>query len=465
MATNNFVTVPAQSKNLDTNTVTTTQGLVHRQVVNLGDPTSATGYVGVTGGALNVYSPTGATEATLSSLNSKFTLGQQTMANSVSVVLASNQTAIATTSENAIVVSNSSTSTPLNASATFTGTSTDLLNYGDVTIACLTDQDGVLYAEFSNDGTNWDSSLSYSVKANVNEPHRLTRTRRYFRARFTNTSTNNQSFLRLQCIAGQMNLTTSRLNSEVQTDADTVVVRPMDFNLMVTNNLYQNHLVTIKDGINATINTGTVPEDVTNEGGVYAGFPATAAAAEIVVSGGDTGTVWYSYLASDTDTEYTFASKAITGIGTYSLGHNIWRCNYAYYVANSGTSPNVGAITIRQSAPNTSVVFCVIDANIGQSFCAAYTVPYQNSIYLDRISGGVRGSTSGSLEGYFYYKPYNQSAYFRFPFELQFGSLYFDDIDYLIKIPERTDLIPRITASSVNGLSAKVSYRFVKVKA
>ena len=77
MATNNFVQVPAQSKNLDTNTVTTTQGLVHRQVINLGDPTSATGYVGVTGGALNVYSPTGATETTLSSLVTKTTDGTQ----------------------------------------------------------------------------------------------------------------------------------------------------------------------------------------------------------------------------------------------------------------------------------------------------------------------------------------------------------------------------------------------------
>lgn len=52
----------------------------------------------------------------------------------------------------------------------------------------------------------------------------------------------------------------------------------------------------------------------------------------------------------------------------------------------------------------------------------------------------------------------------RFPFELQYGTLYFDDVDYLVKIPERVDMVPRVTAASTNGLSAKVSYRFVKVK-
>jgi len=47
---------------------------------------------------------------------------------------------------------------------------------------------------------------------------------------------------------------------------------------------------------------------------------------------------------------------------------------------------------------------------------------------------------------------------------LQFGTLYFDDVDYLTKIPAGTDIIPRIITSSVNGLSAKISYRFIKVK-
>ena len=93
----NAVAVPAQSKNLDTTRVTTTYGLVHRQVISIADPESPTAYATLTGSSLNVNVsnaslaatqsgtwninnisgtvslPTGAaTELTLSALNNKF---------------------------------------------------------------------------------------------------------------------------------------------------------------------------------------------------------------------------------------------------------------------------------------------------------------------------------------------------------------------------------------------------------
>ena len=361
--------------------------------------------------------------------------------------------------------SGNSTSAALNSGATFTGESADVAAHSSIVVSCYTDQIGTLYVEFSTDGTNWDSSLTFTVAANTNEVHRITITKRYLRVRFTNTSASNQTYLRLQTIVGEHVQLTSSLTSTIQADADTLVVRPMDFNIMVAEGLYQNRVNTIKDGINFDIDTGSVPEDVTNEGGIYTGFPENPAASEILVSGADTGTVYYSYMATDTDTDYTFASKAITGAGTYSLGHNIWRCNFAYFV-NTGNSANLNAgnITVRQSGNNNTTVFCVIPTGYSQSYCAAYTVPYGSSVYLDRINGNLRGSTSGSLDGVFYYKPYGESPRYRFPFELQYGTLYFDDIDYLIRIPERVDIIPRILTASANNLVAKVSYRLLKVK-
>ncbi len=50
----NLVGVPAESKNLDTATTTTTAGLVHRQVISLADPETATSYARVSGGSLQV---------------------------------------------------------------------------------------------------------------------------------------------------------------------------------------------------------------------------------------------------------------------------------------------------------------------------------------------------------------------------------------------------------------------------
>lgn len=362
------------------------------------------------------------------------------------------------------VLTESSTTTALNNGQTFTGTFVDVSAYSSMVVACLTDQSGVLYVDYSPDGTNTDSTLSFTVAANTNEVHRITNTRQYMRVRFTNNSGANQTFLRLQTMIGAQQSLTSALNSTVQRDADTLLVRPLDFNLMVAERRYQGHEATIKDGLNLDIDTGSTPEDITNEGGVYAGFPTGAPeAGQVVVAGADTGTVFYAYLAAPTDTDYTFGSVAVAGAGTYALGHNIWRCNFAYFIASSPTATNVGDITIRNT-PTTANVFCVIPTGYGQSYCAAYTVPAGAEVFLDRINGSVRGSTSGSLDGFFWYRDSTAGGFrLRFPFELQFGGLYFDDADYLIRIPAGVDFIPRILTASTNNLQAKISYRIVKV--
>lgn len=367
------------------------------------------------------------------------------------------------TLSNLVSTVNSSTVT-LASGATFTGTAEDVSRFNSVIVSVKTDFDGTLYMEFSTDGTNWDSSLSFSVAAATNEVHRLTISKKYYRTRFTNTSGSTQTYFRVQTLFGSFQTLNTSLNSTVQRDADAILVRPMDFNLMLSEGLYQNTSVTTKDGFNEDIDVATVPEDIINGGGVYAGFPTGAVeAGQIVVAGADTGTVYYSYLESATSTDYTFGSKAIAGAGTYALGHNIWRCNFAYFVASSATVFNVGDITIRNT-PTTTNVFCIIPTGYSQSYCSAYTVPYGSSVYIDRITGSLRGSTSGSLDGVFWYRPYSESPRLRLPFELQYGSLYFDDVDYLVKIPERTDICPRIITASVNNLQAKINYRIVKIK-
>jgi hypothetical protein len=344
--------------------------------------------------------------------------------------------------------------------ASFVGETEEAHIYNSAVVSCKTSNPGMLYVDFSVNGADWDSTLSFAVTANSNEVHRITISKRYLRVRFLNNSGSAQTYFRLQTLYGNQQSLTNSLNSIIQRDADALVVRPMDFNLAVAEGLYQNTLNTIKDGLNLDIDTGSVPEDMWTNGGVYTGFPTNPEAGQVIVAGADTGTVFYSYMASSADTDYTFGSVAVAGAGTYALGHDIWRCNYAIFV---GTNTNVSLITIRQ-AVTTANVFLEILAGYGQSFCAAYTVPSGSSIYLDRVSGTVRGATTGSLDGFFWYRPSAGSAYLRFPFELQFGTLYFDDIDYLVKIPQLTDIMPRIITSSANNLQAKISYRFIKVK-
>lgn len=370
----------------------------------------------------------------------------------------------ASSSEKNTVLTAIGTSTVVAVGSPYTSSAVDVSVYPAIVFACKTDQIGLLEVQFSIDGTNWDSSLPYPIQASTNEVHRIVVTRKYVRIVFTNTSGASQTYFRLQVMAGNFTAFTLPINSQVQTDADTTVVRPLDFNTMVAEGLYQNRSVTIKDGFNDDVDTATVPEDINNQGGAYTGFPTGAPqAGQIVVAGADTGTVWYSYLSSDTDTDYVFASKAITGAGTYALGHNIWRCNFAYFVSSSPTALNAGNITI-QNTPTTANVFVVIPAGYSQSFCSAYTVPYESSVYIDRISANMRGSSTGAMDGVFWYRPYGESPRYRFLFELVYGALYSDDVDYLIRIPARTDFCPRITYASANNLSVKISYRLLKVK-
>ncbi len=356
-----------------------------------------------------------------------------------------------------------STSTPLNSGAVFTGTSEDVSQFNSLVFSCKTDQVGTISAQFSTDGTNWDSQIPFEVYANTNEVHRLTISKKYFRIVLTNTSASNQTSLRLQVLYGSHSTLTSALNSIIYDDADATTVRPLDFNLMVAEGLYYDRSNTIKDGYTPTMSTAAVTQDLWTESGEYTGFVSAAAAAELVVAGADTGTVLYSYMATDTDLDYTFGSVAITGAGTYSLGHNIWRCNFMIFEKNSTTATNAGKMTIRHTATPANI-FVTIDVGRSQSYCAAYTVPYNSAIYFDTLRGALRGGTSGSSDGYMYYREYGKSPRLRFPFELQFGSLYFDDVDYLVKIPSRTDIMPRILNNSTNNLVAKYNYRFIKVK-
>lgn len=149
-------------------------------------------------------------------------------------------------------------STPINSSDTYTSSTFDVYVYPSVVVACKTDQAGTLYMEFSPDGTNWDSSLSFTVSAGINEVHRLSVTRRYFRIRFTNTSASNQTYLRLQSLGGTQNLLTSTLNGTIQSDADAIITRSVLVG-QTDGGVYVNVPVTAEGHIEAAVHSPRLP--------------------------------------------------------------------------------------------------------------------------------------------------------------------------------------------------------------
>jgi len=118
-----------------------------------------------------------------------------------------------------------STFIALNNGETFTGSFENLGGQSAIIVALKTDTTGILYVDFSPDGTNVDSTLTYTIAASTNEVHRITVTRDYARIRIYNNSGSNQTYLRAQSNAGQFYPLTSNLNSTIQADADAMVSR------------------------------------------------------------------------------------------------------------------------------------------------------------------------------------------------------------------------------------------------
>ena len=356
--------------------------------------------------------------------------------------------------------------TPLDDGETYTGT-WEKNDFPDVMVSCKTDAVCTLYFDFSKDGVNVDTfpTAGFQVASGTHEFHPALKGPRYFRVRLVNASGANATYLRLYTYFGQFRQPNAPANAVIQQDADAIVTRPLDFNLNVAQLKYAGHQTIFKDGDNPDIRSGTVPEDVWDNGGTYTGFPISAAAAEVVsTNAGDTGTLFYAYLESPTSESYVTASVTLNGTTPVALGHNVWRCNFMFYDTGDDTTFNLGTISLYHTATPANI-FCTIRAGFSQSFCAAYTVPYGSKAYIDRITANIRGSASAAADGFLWWRPIGLSPRLRQAFNVSFGSLYFDDIDYLFTIPAQTDFIPRITAcSSASATEIQASYRLVLVK-
>lgn len=101
---------------------------------------------------------------------------------------------------NDLYVANSSI-TPLSGAATFAGSAEDVLQFDSVSVSVFADQSGTLFMEFSPDGSNWDSSTSFTVSANTHATNSLPVKSRYYRTRFVNGGTP-QTVFRLQTLGG-----------------------------------------------------------------------------------------------------------------------------------------------------------------------------------------------------------------------------------------------------------------------
>lgn len=217
-----------------------------------------------------------------------------------------------------------STDTPLNASATFTGTAEDVSLYNSVVVAVATDQDGSYTVQFSNDGTNWDSTLTrYFRVGQIDPPHRFTITRRFCRVTFTNDSASNQTYLRLQTVFGNKSELNAPTDSILAKDFDATATRPTDYKSEVALGRRQGATLWNKFGYNDDVDTGGA-EVVASWGGTFT--PMTTARTLSVVS-------------TSTNDDGDPAGTGATGVVIYGIDAN--RMAQTVVVTLNGTTPVV----------------------------------------------------------------------------------------------------------------------------
>jgi hypothetical protein len=182
---------------------------------------------------------------------------------------------------NNIISTLNSSSTLLTASSVFTGVGEDVSKYNSVVVAVKTDQDGTFSVQFSNDNSNWDSTLTRYYRTNqIEAPHRFTITRKYCRVVFTNTSASDQTYLRLQTVFGEKSDFSAPMDLTLPQDFDATVVRPTDYKIEVALGRRQGATLWNKFGYNQDIDIGT--EVIASFGGTF--VPMTTARTLSVVS-------------------------------------------------------------------------------------------------------------------------------------------------------------------------------------
>lgn len=351
---------------------------------------------------------------------------------------------------------------------TWQGQWEDVSRYPSIVLAAFASGTGVMKLEFSADGgTTVQSTLTRVYDPALLEPPlRATVTRPYARVTFQNTSGGSNT-LSLSTLVGSQTQLTSSIDALIAPDADASIIRPMNFELLIAEGKFQNRQTIFKDGSTPAMASGNVTQDLWSQAGAYTGFPLAAGELSITLASADVGTVVFVYLASSSSTDYTFTSYPVNGAGTYNTGIQVYRLNFAYFIRSNDPTRllfNAGNITLFQR--NTPAnIFCVIPANQGQSNCAAFTVPAQNTGYLYAFNGSVRDGAAASSKGWVWYRELSSSPRLRNQFTLVTGGQYEFNPNYLFRLPASVDIMPRITNNSTNNMSADINYIVQLVKA
>lgn len=205
-----------------------------------------------------------------------------------------------------------------------------------------------------------------------------------FRIRYTNGTVDQTSFY-LDA--------TLKTNSSNNLYNSSQALEVADFLSEVAIGNISNYSIDTKFGRNPGIDTGSVPEDIWEAGGVYTGQPSdfTPATVDIVStsendSSTDTGArvMRFFGLKTTTDTEYTYEDITLNGTNAVTSSDTWWRINRAYIKQAGSGEENAGTISITSNGVG-SPLFATIIPGRNQTEIAAYTVPFNKVVLIKNI--------------------------------------------------------------------------------
>lgn len=299
------------------------------------------------------------------------------------------------------------TNTPLGAGETFTGRS-ELHLAPDAMITCFTDAPGTLYLEFSIDeGSNFDSRLTFDVNAGFNEFHTAVKGARSTRVRLVNGSTP-QTVLRLQLEFGEYRQGNAPLNGNIAADADASIVRSVSADLDLAFGKFSGIAEDAKFGVVYDIDTTSSEVDLW----MFASGAAKLSNRSNLINWPASAATLYmsSDSASDTDLDLVVTYIDANGLQqdleyNYTAGQTGASLGVTGYFINRvevvGATLNAGNLYFTQTnawtggVPNTlTSVIAFVYAGYGQTQQCAYWTPNDKRVrikeidlYLARASG------------------------------------------------------------------------------
>lgn len=296
------------------------------------------------------------------------------------------------------------TTTPLAAAATFTGTGERSADLG-VIVSCQASAAGTLYFEFSNDNENWSTfpTAGFTISAGIHAFHTAIKGPRYFRVRLVNGGVE-QTYLRLYAYFGEYGQGNLPRNAAIGRDADAHVVRIIEPSLEIAEGLVTGVTADTKFGYNGAVEAAG--EDIWGGGGLYTGQPVGGEAETVdVIAANENdeaeGTGARTIEISGLDASWESQSEVITlhESGT-TVSVNKWLRVFRASVLTAGSgAANAGLITIRHTTTEANV-FEVLLVGLNQSLVGAVTVPAGFQLYIEAFTLAIardKGAEGGGI--------------------------------------------------------------------